>query len=275
MESTTGLASPARSRASTAALPTSMLISPPADGATNMALDEALLLHAGRTGTTIYRVYGWSRPTVSLGRNQAARGWYDLDLAESRGIEFVRRPTGGRAILHHREITYAVAGPVSGFGSLGESYRRINRLLLEALRTLGVDGHEATAAGRAPSPGVAPCFESPVAGELVAGGRKLVGSAQVRDGDAFLQHGSILVDDDQHLLNELLHDHETSPPPATLRALTGRAVTIDDFANALAQALRTHGGIAPMPLEPDQGLLSDVQSLIRTRYAVADWTWRL
>lgn len=274
MESTTGLASPARSRASTAALPASMLISPPADGATNMALDEALLLRAGRTGRTIYRVYGWSRPTVSLGRNQKARGWYDLGLAESRGIEFVRRPTGGRAILHHREITYAVAGPVSGFGSLGESYRRINRLLLEALRTLGVDAHEATTAGRAPSPGVMPCFESPVAGELVAGGRKLVGSAQVRDGDAFLQHGSILVDDDQHLLNDLLHDRQTSPPPATLRTLTGRAVTTDDFANALAKALRTHGGLAPTPLEPDEGLLTDVQSLIRTRYAVADWTWR-
>jgi len=274
MESTTGLASHARSRASTAAQPASMLISPPADGATNMALDEALLQRAGRTGTTIYRVYEWSRPTVSLGRNQAARGWYDLGLAESRGIEFVRRPTGGRAILHHREITYAVAGPVSGFGSLGESYRRINRLLLEALCTLGVDAHDATATGRAPSPGVAPCFESPVAGELVAGGRKLVGSAQVRDGDAFLQHGSILVENDQHLLNELLHDRETSPPPATLRTLTGRAVTTDEFANALAQAVRTQGGMAPTPLDPDQGLLTDVQSLIRTRYAVADWTWR-
>lgn len=274
MESTTGLASPARSRESTAPVPASMLLSPPADGASNMALDEALLLRAGRTGATIYRVYGWSRPTVSLGRNQRARGCYDLDLARSLGIEFVRRPTGGRAILHHSEITYAVAGPVSGFGSLGESYRRINRLLLEALRTLGVHAHEATAAGRAPGPGVTPCFEVPVAGELVAGGRKLVGSAQVRDGDAFLQHGSILVDDDQHLLNELLHDGETSPPPATLRAITGRVVTTDDFANALAQALRTHGEIAPTTLEPDQGLLTDVQSLIRTRYGVADWTWR-
>jgi lipoyl(octanoyl) transferase len=89
---------------------------------------------------------------------------------------------------------------VEAFGSLRESYRAINRLLLEALRTLGVDAREAQGSRRAPIPGLAPCFEAPVAGEVVAGGRKLVGSAQVRDGDAFLQHGSILIDDDQHLL---------------------------------------------------------------------------
>lgn len=275
MESTTGLASPARARASSTPSASLLLVSEPADGATNMALDEALLLRARQTGTTTYRVYGWSRPTVSLGRNQPARGCYDLDLAGSRGIDFVRRPTGGRAILHHREITYAVAGPISAFGSLGESYRTINRLLLEALRTLGVDAREATAAGRAPVPNLAACFELPVAGELIAGGRKLVGSAQVRDGSAFLQHGSILVDDDQPLLGELLHDRDAPPPPpATLRALTGRALTIHEFANALVQSLRARDGAPPAPLELDQELLADVQSLVRIRYAAADWTWR-
>jgi lipoate-protein ligase A len=239
-----------------------------------MATDEALLLRARRTGETVYRVYGWSRPTVSLGRNQAARGRYDLELARARGIEFVRRPTGGRAILHHREITYSVTAPITAFHSPRESYRTINRLLLEALRALGVDARHAEPSGRAPVPSLAPCFEAPVEGELVADGRKLVGSAQVRGGDAFLQHGSILVDDDQHLLTELVHARDSSPPPATLRALTGRLVTPQEFADALGRAAHAHHGTAPAPLEPDASLLEDVQSLIRTRYAVADWTWR-
>ena len=239
-----------------------------------MAIDEALLWRARQSGETLFRVYSWTRPTISLGRNQPARGSYDLDLAAGRGIDFVRRPTGGRAILHHREITYSIAAPIAAFGSLPESYRAINRLLLEALRTLGVCAEEATSSSRAPVPSLAPCFDAPVAGELVAEGRKLVGSAQVRDGGAFLQHGSVLVDDDQHVLSELLVAAEPVSPPATLRALTGRAVTVGEFASALAAAIGGVGGWAPRTLEADDALLDDVRTLVRTRYADAGWTWR-
>jgi lipoyl(octanoyl) transferase len=241
-----------------------------------MAIDEALLRRAQRTGETVYRLYSWSPPTVSLGRNQTARGRYDLGLARARGVHFVRRPTGGRAILHHREITYSVAAPVAAFGTLGESYRAINRLLVEALRLHGVAAREAEAPERTPIPGTTPCFEAPAAGELVAGSgtgaRKLVGSAQIREGDAFLQHGSILVDDDQQLLANLA-TRGPSTPPATLRELTGREVTVHEFAAGLAAAL-TALGAAPLALTLDASLIQDVDLLIRTRYAVADWTWR-
>jgi lipoate-protein ligase A len=275
MESTTDFTSSTRARTSgELATASRLLVSAPADGATNMATDEALLRRAGRTGQTVFRVYAWSRPTVSVGRNQSARGCYDLELARARGIEFVRRPTGGRAILHHREITYSVTGPETAFGSLRESYRAVNRLLLETLRTLEVDAREATSSSRAPIPGLAPCFEAPVAGELVAGGRKLVGSAQVREADAFLQHGSILVDDDQHLLTELLDGREASPRPATLRGLTGRAMTVREFSAALGQALAAYYGSVPAALDVEDSLIDDVQALVRTRYADAAWTWR-
>jgi len=251
-----------------------LLVSPPAAGATNMAIDEALLRRAARAGETIVRVYTWARPTVSLGRNQPARGCYDLRLAQRRGIDFVRRPTGGRAILHHREITYSVAAPIATFGSLPESYRAINRLLLEALRTLGVGAEEAASPTRTPLPSLAPCFDVPVVGELVANGRKLVGSAQVRDGDAFLQHGSVLVDDDQQVLSELLVDGEPGSSPATLRALTGRSVTGAEFAAAIATAIGSEDGSVPRPLELDESLSRDVRRLVRTRYSDAGWTWR-
>jgi lipoyl(octanoyl) transferase len=241
-----------------------------------MAIDESLLRRAQRTGETLYRVYSWSCPTVSLGRHQTAHGRYDLDLARARGIGFVRRPTGGRAILHHREITYSVAAPVAAFGSLRESYRAINRLLVDALRRLGVMAREAAAPDRTPVPGMAPCFEAPVGGELVAGGgtggRKLVGSAQVREGDALLQHGSILVDDDQQLLAELA-SLGSSMRPATLRELTGYEVTVHEFAEGLTAALNARGA-APLPLTLETSLLEEVQLLVRTRYAVAEWTWR-
>jgi lipoate-protein ligase A len=275
MESTAHVAISIDGHASTAsARACRLLVSPPADGATNMAIDEALLHRAGRTGETLYRLYSWSRPTVSLGRNQDARGRYDLDLARARGIGFVRRPTGGRAILHHREITYSVAAPVATFGSMRESYRAINRLLVEALRLQGVEAREADAPDRTPVPGMAPCFEAPVTGELVAGGGggKLVGSAQVREGDAFLQHGSILVDDDQHLLAQL-GCRGPSVRPATLRELTGHQVTVDEFAFAFRAALTTHGA-APLSLTLEDSLLDEAETLVRTRYAVDAWTWR-
>jgi lipoate-protein ligase A len=113
-----------------------------------------------------------------------------------------------------------------------------------------------------------------VAGELVAEGRKLVGSAQVRDGGAFLQHGSILLDDDQHLLTDLLVRREPTPSPATLRGLIGRLVTVEEFAGALAKAVAAHHGSVPRTLDLEGPLLEDGRSLVRTRYALADWTWR-
>ena len=170
-----------------------------------MALDDTLLAHARATGTTVVRVYGWTAPTLSFGRNQRAVGLYDPAALAGQEIAVVRRPTGGRAVLHWREVTYAVAAPLGALAPAGAplkaAYARINGVLLAALGSLGVDAREAVPAGRSPLPDGAPCFEVPTGGELVlgtsAGARKLVGSAQWQDEGALLQHGSILVDDDQ------------------------------------------------------------------------------
>src|SRR3954471_182370 len=118
-------------------LPWRLLLSPPLGGPENMALDEALMARARRSGETVLRVYGWSSPTLSLGRNQRARGIYLADELERRGIGVVRRPTGGRALLHHREITYSVTAPCAHDGGLVAEYRRINLLLGSALGALG------------------------------------------------------------------------------------------------------------------------------------------
>ncbi|HKH94336.1 MAG TPA: hypothetical protein VKA54_21200, partial [Gemmatimonadaceae bacterium] len=169
-------------------MPWRLLISPPLDGPENMALDEALMTRARRTGETVLRVYDWSTPTLSLGRNQRALGVYrDTALAE-QGIGVVRRPTGGRALLHHREITYSVTAPCEESGALLTEYGRINALLTSALDALGVPVVAARPRARTATPSAAPCFAEPALGELTLNGRKLVGSAQWRDRDALLQH---------------------------------------------------------------------------------------
>jgi lipoyl(octanoyl) transferase len=252
-----------------------LIVDDPLPAAENMAIDEALLDRARATGDSALRVYGWSTPALSLGRNQPARGRYILERADALGVTFVRRPTGGRAVLHCREITYSVTAPVGGLGSLAESYARINRLLVGAFERLGVPAKIAPPAAATPPPGVAPCFETPVAGEIVAQGRKLVGSAQLRDGGAILQHGSILVDDDQALASELLVDPLPAvAPPATLRALLGRAPPAYEVAGALLEAVRA--------LEDPQAVWSTldadtrcVAATRRGRYLDPEWTWRL
>jgi len=265
---------PTRARPAAAPAPWRLLVTPPAGGAENMALDEALMSRARDDGAAILRVYAWREPTLSLGRNQTARGRYDLRAAAARGVRFVRRPTGGRALLHHHEITYSVTAPERLLGALGESYARINRLLVGALARLGVPATVAAAAGPAPRPGIAPCFAEPVAGEIVAGGRKLVGSAQWRDRGALLQHGAILVEDDQPLASALLREPAAPPPaPATLRALLGRAPRAEEVAAAMAAALEASEGSAPRVMEVDDALGAAARALTG-RYLSEEWTWR-
>ncbi|MFC1791226.1 octanoyltransferase, partial [Gemmatimonadota bacterium] len=101
-----------------------------------MARDHALALKL-LPGEGVLRLYGWDPPTVSFGRNEPGRGLYLEDCAREEGVAFVRRPTGGRAVLHHQELTYALVFPVGAFGGLKRSYRLINQGLLAGLEGLG------------------------------------------------------------------------------------------------------------------------------------------
>jgi lipoate-protein ligase A len=239
-----------------------------------MALDEALMARARRRGETVLRVYGWVRPTLSLGRNQRAAGVYRESILAERGIDVVRRPTGGRALLHHREITYSVTGPCDDNGALLTEYGRINALLCHALTSFGVPVEVATPASRAMAPSAAPCFAEPARGELTLRGRKLVGSAQWRERGAMLQHGSILVEDDQSSIAELLRlPAEPTPPPATLRDALGRAPVMSEVCEALFHAVRELADPDAAPLEIDGDLACDAAD-VAERYRDDAWTWR-
>jgi lipoate-protein ligase A len=251
-----------------------LLHSPPLDGPANMALDDALMSRARQSGETVLRVYEWACPVLSLGRNQRARGVYlDSELAR-RAITVVRRPTGGRALLHCREITYSVTAPALASEGLTTVYNRVNALLLEALASLGAPARLARPASRARQPTALPCFAEPASGEIVVGDRKLVGSAQWRDDGALLQHGSILVDDDQTIIPQLMREPaEMPPPPATLREVLGRAPAAREMANALFSAVRRVEDALASPLTRDELDQLDTDTFAE-HYRDGSWTWR-
>lgn len=178
----------------------------PVDGATNMAVDAALLESVKAGGTPVVRLYRWAPATLSFGRNQPARGRYDSEAAAARGIDFVRRTTGGQAVLHDDELTYAVVAPVEAIGKPRAAYAAINRALVAGLRELGVAAE--LAGGSDPdAPGHdwdAACFRRPTRGEVVVGGAKLIGSAQRMEDRTILQHGSILMGGSQAPAEALL-----------------------------------------------------------------------
>jgi len=166
----------------------------PGEGRANMAADHALLLaaDAGRVAPTL-RLYGWQRPTVSVGHFQDASRAVDWDRCGALGVPVVVRPTGGRALLHAHEITYSLAVPLPSplfTGGLREMFARVAMGLVAALRALGVEGAEVAAESRGGLRSPA-CFATLNHGEICVGGRKLLASAQRRLKGAFLQHGSL------------------------------------------------------------------------------------
>lgn len=252
-----------------------LMLVPPRSGAENMARDAGLMDRARETGETVLSVYSWERPTLSLGRNQTAAGRYDLAAIKDRGIDVVRRPTGGRALLHWHEVTYSVTAPIAEGESLNDSYQRINRILLDALSRLGVSASESRGGPATPSPGELPCFATPAEGELVVHGSKLVGSAQFREDGALLQHGSILIEDDQAMIASLLLSPaaELTPPrAATLTDALGRKPSIDEVAHALFESVRALEDPAASSL--DEGDTREDTARHVAEYENELWTWR-
>lgn len=251
-----------------------LLLTGPMSGADNMAMDEALMRRARATAEGVVRVYSWSEPTLSLGRNQRALGVYDPARAAALGVAIVRRATGGRAVLHHREITYSVSAPTRSGEALRGAYNSINDLLVDALRAICVPAVVARVASHTPPPGSAPCFELSTDGELVVEGAKLAGSAQYREDGAFLQHGSILVHDDQPIIARVANRGSVNlPAAATIFSVLGREVTPSEFSVTLFDAVRRRWDGAASELTPDDAIRS-WRAEARERFLSPEWTWR-
>lgn len=214
-------------------------------GARNMARDAAILeaVSAGGASPTL-RLYGWNPPCLTLGRHQRVEA-ADLEFCHREGIDVARRPTGGRALLHHLELTYAVIAPL-GRGplphALQDAYRTICSALVRAMHAVGVEA--ALTDGEVnvllPSPRSAvPCFKEPAGGEVVVGGRKLIGSAMRSHAGTILQHGSILLEWDGRLqagAMGLADDSGLRPHITTLADELDRPVGRADLTDAVVDA---------------------------------------
>jgi len=242
----------------------------PRPGWLNMAIDAALLERA-ESGEQWVRLYAWE-PTLSFGRHEPAARRYDTDLIARMGLAVVRRPTGGRAVWHAGELTYAVAGPAEAFGSLREAYRDIHLVLRDALRRLGAPA-ELAPSGRAAKVDAGACFASPAGGEVTVAGRKVVGSAQVRRGSALLQHGSVLLDDDQALVGRVTHGEPPKDLSVPLRQALCRTVTWDEVATAVADAAETAWGPGSAPLPEHLTEILARAAAWSGRFRSPSWTW--
>jgi lipoate-protein ligase A len=242
-----------------------------------MAVDEVLMASA-RDGRITLRFYRWEPGCLSFGRNQTARGRYDGAAAADRGLDVIRRPTGGRSVYHHRELTYSVAAPADAWGSLRDTYSLINRALAAGLRDLGVNAVVASAvrAVSAPRPTARACFKDPLPGEVTVDGRKLVGSAQWRDRGVLLQHGSLLVHNDQAVVEEL----RIGGPAAPAIPATGLAELLDPLPETMTIArtlAAAFGSELELPtrfeeMRPTERAAAETR---QTRYEDPAWTWRL
>jgi len=256
-------------------LPTSwqILHSSPADGHTNMAVDRALLRHTATVPYGVWRCYAWDRPTVSFGRHEQVRERFTPASLAAAGLDAVRRPTGGRALLHHREVTYSTTFALDAEIPWRVAYAAVNAVLLTALRSLGIPvelvGRDGRVAVRPDGP---VCFDEPAEGEITLGGRKLVGSAVWRDHGAYLQHGSILLHDDQALLAQGAACPLPVPPPAaSLYSVDGPELTWQNVVDVCTDTLSQTGAVTPFA---PPALFADQVEATRADFARNDWLWR-
>jgi lipoate-protein ligase A len=241
-----------------------------------MALDEALMESVRAEGRPVLRFYRWRPACLSLGRNQPAAGLFDRDEIARRGLDVVRRPTGGRAVVHARELTYSAILPERCLGTLRHSYARINEALLSGLRGLGVPAVlQPPTELRSPAPSISPCFHEATAGEVTVNGRKLIGSAQYRQRGVLLQHGSLLLADDQLLLASitLVPTADSSAPPAVLQDHLGSIPSWDRLTAALADGWRREVSCSLTPDELHPPELDRTEAL-RHKYSDVEWIWR-
>lgn len=268
-------------------------------GSWNMAVDEAILESAGEgAAPPTLRLYAWQPACLSLG---IAQSFADVDRAAlvRHGWQVVRRPTGGRAILHTDELTYSICGRQSEpclAGGVLESYRLISGALLRALRLLGVEASASkNSGGRAGfrdggrdqvGKSFDPvCFTEPSNYEITAGGKKLIGSAQARRGEAVLQHGTLPLTGDIRRIVQVLRFGTQAERRAAASRVTSRAVTIEqvlgkpvsweEAAAAMQQAFEEVLGFVFEPGELTSREVARAAEIEALKHANPEWTERL
>jgi lipoate-protein ligase A len=257
-----------------------LIDSGPCDAFYNMALDEALAteVRKGAAPPTL-RLYGWNRPSLTLGCFQKTSD-INIDYCRSHNVPIVRRPTGGRAILHYDELTYSFSaktdsGPFSH--GLLDSYRRISTAFSIALKKIGVSAESKKEREKGRVLGRSPlCFQSSSFGELLLENKKLVGSAQKRWNDGLLQQGSIpyLCHDEE--LKGIFGAEKTASLRECMNALSDILPRFnrDEFRNSVVSSFEAAFGVRLLLSAPSQEESLLAQELQHRKYLRADWNFR-
>ncbi|WP_010287867.1 lipoate--protein ligase family protein [Kurthia massiliensis] len=259
----------------------------------NMALDEALLKWHGQGELPpIIRFYEWAPATLSIGYFQRAHRDINFDQLHKLNLGFVRRPTGGRAVLHEHELTYSIIVSEDYPNmpkTVTEAYRVLSEGLLKGFQNLGFDAYfsvpeTAEEKEALQKPKSAVCFDAPSWYELVVEGRKVAGSAQTRQAGVILQHGAILIDLDQEKLISVFNFkdeaakqkmREQLPHKAVaINDLSDRRVTVDECVDAFQQGFEQALQIELVPYTLTAEQEAYVQELARTKYASDEWNFK-
>ncbi|MCX6054946.1 MAG: biotin/lipoate A/B protein ligase family protein [Chloroflexi bacterium] len=267
-----------------------LITSPARSGAFNMALDEAMLIFASQKKVPpTLRLYQWDPPTVSLGYGQPVKD-VSLEAISQKGWQLVRRPTGGRAILHTDEITYSITAPVDDpvvSGTLLDSYHRIAQALVLALSRLGLTANaDHIYPQQQEKSFLNPiCFEVPSNYEITVFGKKLIGSAQARKSGGVLQHGSLPLWGDLTRITEILkypseHDQINAAKilldhATTLQSATGKTFDWEQASLAFIGAFSECLNLEFENSQPSAEESILVEKLIKTKYGSEEWNLRI
>ena len=259
----------------------------------NMAMDEALLnWHSEKLIPPVIRFYEWEPATLSIGYFQQVHKDIDVDEVRRQGLGFVRRPTGGRAVLHEHELTYSIIVEEDYPNmpqSVTEAYRVLSEGLLLGFRNLGLDAYfsvpdTAEKKEDLKKPKSAVCFDAPSWYELVVEGRKVAGSAQTRQKGVILQHGAILLDMDEEKLlslfkfaNEEAREKMRQKLPekaVAMNRLVDKPFTIEQCVGAFKSGFQDSLGIELIPYELTEAQLAYIEQLEKEKYANDEWNFK-
>ncbi|MCA1030709.1 lipoate--protein ligase family protein [Bacillus timonensis] len=259
----------------------------------NMALDEALLdWHSEGLFPPTIRFYGWDPATLSIGYFQKVEKEINLEAVKKYELGFVRRPTGGRGVLHDQELTYSVIVSEDHPDmpkTVTEAYRVISEGVLQGFIKLGLDAYFAVPKTEKEKEGLknprsAVCFDAPSWYELVVEGRKVAGSAQTRQKGVILQHGSILLDIDEDKLFDLFlypsdrvrerMQRNFKNKAVAINALREEPVTIVEAKEAFKEGFESGLNITLEPYTLSEEEDRYVKEIALKRYANDEWTFR-
>ena len=244
-----------------------------------MAVDDYLFQSTEKVAQTYIRFYRWKSPTVSLGYSQKIKEAVDVDFCLKNGIDIVRRITGGKLVLHHREVTYSICSSdkATFTSKLIDSYRLISESLMRGLEIMGLR----PCLSKNPPPityvrGSFPCFSYPAQNEIEVDGKKIIGSAQKRVGSRFIQHGSIPLEENDEVLESisLLEEMGESIRMISISTALGRNVGFNWAVNHFVSGVSDYFGVMLKSKSFTKEEKKNISNIQKERYKNPDWTYR-